>query len=119
MNKFKFKNSFAFVNRLDESQRVITKYPDRVPIICEKNPSCKDAPEIDKTKYLVPRDLTMGQFMYVIRKRIKLGPEKGLFLFVNEKIPASTQQINEIYHKDRDPDGFLYISYATENTFGN
>lgn len=118
MSKFKFKNTFPFVNRLDESQRILAKYPDRIPIICEKNSSCKDAPEIDKTKYLVPIDLTMGQFMYVIRKRIKLGPEKGLFLFINEKIPASTHLINEIYHTHRDSDGFLYISYATENTFG-
>jgi GABA(A) receptor-associated protein len=114
----KFKNSFSFTYRIEESQRVIKKYPDRVPIICEKNSSCKDAPDIDKTKYLVPVDLTVGQFMYVIRKRVRLAPEKAIFLFVNEKIPASTQRINEIYHKDADADGFLYISYSTENTFG-
>jgi GABA(A) receptor-associated protein len=119
MSNFKFKNSFPFSNRLDESQRVMEKYSDRVPIICEKNTSCRDAPNIDKTKYLVPRDLTIGQFMYVIRKRIKLGPEKGLFLFINEKILPSSLCINEIYHSEKDIDGFLYISYATENTFGN
>lgn len=118
MSKFKFKNSFSFSNRLDEAQRIIEKYPDRIPIICEKNPSCKNAPNIDKTKYLVPTDLTVGQFIYVIRKRIKLGPEQGLFIFINDKIPPSSQNINEIYYNDKDLDGFLYINYATENTFG-
>jgi GABA(A) receptor-associated protein len=118
MSKFKFKNSFYFTDRLEESQRMLRKFPDRVPIICEKNPSCREAPNIDKTKYLVPKDLTIGQFIYVIRNRMSLGAEKGLFLFVNDKIPYSTQYINEVYHTDRDADGFLYISYATENTFG-
>ena len=26
--------------------------------------------DIDKCKYLVPKDMTMGQFLFVIRKRI-------------------------------------------------
>ena len=30
-----------------------------------------DISDIDKQKYLVPADLTVGQFVYVIRKRIK------------------------------------------------
>jgi len=114
----KFKNSYSLASRIAESQRIMAKYPDRIPIICEKNPACKDAPEIDKIKYLVQRDLTIGQFIYVIRKRIKIGPEKGLFLFVNQKIPSSTQQISDTYNYERDSDGFLYFSYSIENTFG-
>ena len=41
-----------------------------------------DIAEIDKKKYLVPMDLTVGQFVYVIRKRIKLSPEKVGFVYV-------------------------------------
>lgn len=44
---------------------------------------------IDKKKYLVPADLTVGQFVYVIRKRIKLSPEKAIFIFVNEILPPT------------------------------
>lgn len=40
-------------------------------MICEKAEK-SDIPEIDKRKYLVPADLTVGQFVYVIRKRIML-----------------------------------------------
>jgi GABA(A) receptor-associated protein len=43
-----------------------------------------DIATIDKKKYLVPADLTVGQFVYVIRKRIKLSPEKAIFIFVDE-----------------------------------
>ena len=43
--------------------------------------------ELDKKKYLVPSDLTVGQFYFLIRKRIHLRPEDALFFFVNNVIP--------------------------------
>jgi GABA(A) receptor-associated protein len=60
-----------------------------VPVICEKADRSGDIPDIDKKKYLVPADLTVGQFHYVIRKRIKLAPEKALFLFCSNTIPPN------------------------------
>jgi GABA(A) receptor-associated protein len=114
-----FKQEFKFQDRLDESRRVLNKYPDRIPIICERSSAAiKDCPIIDKRKYLVPRDLTIGQFIYVIRKRLCMPPEKTLFLFVKKTIPSTTNLINEVYHKYKDDDGYLYISYAQENVFG-
>ena len=40
-------------------------------------------------RYLVPADLTVGQFIYVIRKRIKLPPERAIFIFVDNVIPPT------------------------------
>lgn len=40
-------------------------------------------------RYLVPSDLTVGQFVYVIRKRIKLSPERAIFIFVRNILPPS------------------------------
>jgi len=114
-----FKHEFKFQDRLDEARRVLSKYPDRIPIICERSlTATRDCPIIDKRKYLVPRDLTMGQFLYVVRKRLLLPPEKALFLFVKNTIPATTSQVNEVYQRYKDEDGYLYITYAQENTFG-
>jgi hypothetical protein len=31
----------------------------------------------------VPQDLTVGQFVYVIRKRIKIRPEKAVYVFID------------------------------------
>ncbi len=46
-------------------------------------------PDIDKAKYLVPSDLTVGQFVYVIRKRIKVTPEQAVFMFVKNVLPPT------------------------------
>lgn len=59
-----------------------------VQVICEKADR-SDIPDIDKKKYLVPADLTVGQFVYVIRKRIKLSPEKAIFIFINNVLPPT------------------------------
>lgn len=40
-------------------------------------------------RYLVPADLTVGQFVYVIRKRIKLSAEKAIFIFVDNALPPT------------------------------
>jgi len=114
-----FKSEFKFKDRLDEAIRVLTKYPDRIPIICERSlTAARDCPIIDKRKYLVPYDLTMGQFLYVIRKRLYLPPEKALFLFVKNTIPATSSLMNDVYQRYKDEDGYLYIIYTQENTFG-
>eukprot|EP00494_Astrolonche_serrata_P022400 UN22657 len=44
-------------------------------------------------RFLVPADLTVGQFVYVIRKRIKLQPEQAIFLFVNTTVPPTGRLI--------------------------
>lgn len=115
--KSKWRENFDLKKRKSESLRIKNKYPTRIPIICEKN-SQSDVPDLDKNKYLVPPDLTVGQFLYVIRKRIKLTPEKGLFLFIDNTIPSSSEIISKIYKDYQNEDGFLYIIYSGENTFG-
>lgn len=117
----KFKSQYTFQERLEETRRVMGKYPDRIPIICEKinDSKNKDLPIIEKIKYLVPKDLTMSQFLYVIRNRMKLSPEKAIFLFIdNSTIPSSSATILNIYSQYKDSDGFLYITYSGENVFG-
>ena len=115
---YSFKNEYSFQKRYQESKRVLAKYPDRIPIICERSLKSRDCPLIDKKKYLVPRNLTIGQFLFVIRNRLKLHPETALFLFVNNTIPPTSSLIEQIYYKHKDDDDFLYLSYSQENIFG-
>jgi hypothetical protein len=82
-----------------------------IQVICEKVEK-SDIATIDKKKYLVPADLTVGQFVYVIRKRIKLSPEKAIFIFVDEVLPPTAALMSSIYEEHKDEDGFLYITYV-------
>ena len=112
---FKEKNDFE--KRCGEAENITTKYPDRVPIIVEKHHTCK-LKDIDKCKYLVPKDMTMGQFIYIIRKRIDLESSQSLFVTINGLLVASSESICNVYNDKKDEDGFLYIVYTSENTFG-
>ncbi|KAG2645664.1 hypothetical protein PVAP13_2KG436800 [Panicum virgatum] len=91
MAKTCFKMEHELEKRQSESARIRDKYPDRIPVIVEKAGKT-DVPEIDKKKYLVPADLTVGQFIYVVRKRIKLSPEKAIFVFVKNTLPPTEQR---------------------------
>ena len=117
-----FRGSMPADQRKAESSRVLEKYPDRVPIICERaachNTGSAMVPKLDKTKFLVPQDLTAGQFIYVIRKRLQLPPSQSLFIFIDGCIPPSSELLHSIYTRHKDGDGFLYVSYSGENTFG-
>lgn len=114
-----FKYKYSYDDRFNESHRVLLLYPDRIPIICERSSKANnECPIIDKNKYLAPKELTIGQFIYVIRKRLKIESEKGLFLFINEIMPCSSSLIGEIYELYKDKDNFLYITYSFENVFG-
>ncbi|CAL5432662.1 unnamed protein product [Camellia sinensis] len=117
MAKSLFKQEHDLEKRRAEAGRIREKYPDRIPVIVEKAER-SDIPNIDKKKYLVPADLTVGQFVYVIRKRIKLSAEKAIFIFVDNVLPPTGSIMSSIYDEKKDEDGFLYITYSGENTFG-
>ncbi|KAN0040265.1 hypothetical protein ACTA71_012155 [Dictyostelium dimigraforme] len=114
-----FKNDHPLDKRREVAERIRSKYLDRIPVIVEKAPR-SDAPDIDKKKYLVPADITVGKFVYEIRKHMtKVSAEKAIYLFVNNTIPPTAALISQIYERYKDEDGFLYITYSGENTFGD
>lgn len=112
-----FKRTFSFDKRKKESTRILLKYPDRIPVIVE-NKANSSLPPIDKHKYLSPSDLTFGQFIYVIRKRLVLKPEDALYLFVNNSLIPNSTLLRQVYREHKDEDGFLYVSICSESTFG-
>lgn len=113
-----FHREHSFEKRIEESTRILKKYPDRIPIIVQRIKNNTDIPDIDKKKYLVPNDLTIGQFIYIIRKRIKLEPEQAIFTYINNIIPPISSLISQLYNEQKDEDGFLYIEFSGESTFG-
>ena len=104
--------------RKAESASIMQKYPNRIPVIVTRSEGSR-VNDIDKKKFLIPTDLTIGQFVHVIRKRIKAKPEEGIFVFVGKNIlPPTASLVSTIYNEHKDEDGFLYMVYSAENTFG-
>jgi len=113
-----FKKKHTLEERKTESAKIIKKYEGRIPVIVTKDSKCK-LDEMDRNKFLAPGDLTLGQFMYVIRKRINLKETESIFMFVNETVLAPTSHtMNALYEQYKDEDGFLYFVYCNENVFG-
>lgn len=104
--------------RKEEATNVRIKYPDRAPVIIERLHG-SDIDDLDKRKFLVPSDLTIGQLIWIIRKRVKLPAEKALYVYVNRTIPVASTSVGEVYEEHKDEDSFLYICYSGESTFGN
>jgi GABA(A) receptor-associated protein len=91
--------------------------------------------------------MPVGQFIFILRSRLHLSPGIALFVFVNNTLPqtgelcilgcflsclipllklqicnfavAAAQLMGSVYesYKDED-DGFLYMCYSSEKTFG-
>lgn len=118
-SKKSFKQIHSFEKRLRESSRIRSKYPERVPVIVEKEFNSHII-DLDKNKYLVPDELTIGQLIYVIRKRIKLPSEKTIFIFIDGKTLAPTSALlSNVYEEHKNEDGFLYVTYSGQDSFGN
>src|SRR5690349_21827896 len=83
-----FKSEYSLEARKKEYKRIQGQYPDRIPVICERARNSA-IPDIDKKKYLIPADFTVGHLMFTIRKRINLPSEQALFLFIHGRIPAN------------------------------
>ena len=113
-----FQEEYTFEYRKREFLKIIKKYPNRIPVIVEKNIKCDKLIDIKKKKYLVPNELNISSLIYLIRKNMKLDPSQSLFLMTNSKILNHNKPISDTYEENKSEDGFLYIYYTSENTFG-
>ena len=115
---YDFKSAHPLRKRLEEADKVLEKFPTMVPIIIQARPGCT-LPDIDKHKYIVPGEMVMSQFMILIRRRLKLDKNKGIFVFVGKNtLPKSSSLLCDLYKEHMESDKFLYITYTDENTFG-
>ncbi|KAH0936488.1 hypothetical protein HID58_013605, partial [Brassica napus] len=97
-----FKSEHPLERRQIEASRTRDKYPDRMKcmlqVIVEKAERSLMFPiSTRKIQYLVPDDLTVGQFVN------------------NECLYMYLCSCND---ENKDEDGFLYMTYSGENTFG-
>ena len=115
-----FKSKYTYEQRKIESGQVRSKNPGKCPVIIQRYHTENKIEEIDRNKFLVPNDMTIHGLMIVIRKRIKVLDEtQALYLFTEKgSIFTSNFLVSQIYDTYVDTDGYLYLFYNSENTFG-
>lgn len=94
------------------------KYPDHIPILVKtKDKSI----ELQNPKFLVKKDITVGQFLYSLRKRCIRGLQstEAIHIFINDKLPPTASVLASFYERERNPENdMLEIYICKENTFG-
>jgi GABA(A) receptor-associated protein len=145
---WQYKHEHSLEQRRFESERIRRRYPDRIPVIVQplssssssssssilstslfrsfssssSSSSCNEITlaRLDNEKFLVPSELSFGQFAYNIRRRLRLRAEHALFFYIGlcGKQPILSSTMEVLYNENKDPDGFLYVCYADEKVFG-
>ncbi|XP_067313394.1 microtubule-associated proteins 1A/1B light chain 3C [Pseudorasbora parva] len=119
MEMMPFKQRKCLATRKDEVCTIRSKFPNKLPVIVERYLREKKLPLLDKTKFLVPNELTLGQFLSLLRSKIVLETSQALYLLISGKnMSCLSTCMGEVYSQFRDPDGFLYITYASQDMFG-
>jgi GABA(A) receptor-associated protein len=116
----KFKEDHSFEERFDQSQKILRKFPDRVPVVVERSPSGPFIGELQKTKFLLPHDATVAGFMNTLRRQVVANSSDGFYMFCGNKnvLLSGSNTFLHLYANYKDDDGFLYMVYAGENVFG-
>ena len=101
-----------------EAARVRERFPDRVLIVITRR-AITD-PKMDKSKFVVPRDLTIGNLLLVVRRRVMLRSSDALFLFPVEskQMLSAATTVGQAADAHAERSGVLYLGYTQENAFG-
>ena len=110
--------------RAGESNRILSKFPDKIPIIVESSDK-ELIKQMKKNKFLSPYDISVSHFMYSIRRQLNLNASQALFLFCDGSLINGTSLMGKIYEDynsknniKENSDKFLYVQVSKENTFG-
>merc|ERR1711874_429556 len=98
-----FKERRGYALRVKDVEQIRTEHPSKVPCIIERFSGEKQLPVLVK----------------IIRRRLQLHPAQAFFLLVNDSTLAPVSMpMSELYRKEMDQDGFLYLVFASQETFG-
>ncbi|XP_050314766.1 microtubule-associated proteins 1A/1B light chain 3C-like isoform X2 [Anthonomus grandis grandis] len=105
--------------RKEEVMAIRNRFPNKIPVIVQKYWKDNQLPQLDKSKFLVPQDITMSQFQTIIRNRMRMNQNQALYLLVNDRSMLSLSlTLGEVYSEHAGPNGFLYVTYASQEVFG-
>ena len=114
-----YRKNVSFDERKLKASLILKQHTDRIPVVVECSEQLQAVHPLKKNKFIVPFELTLAQFIFVIRKHMKLDPSYAIFVFINNKLHPTTSIMGDLYANQKEEDGFMYLDVFQESTFGN
>jgi hypothetical protein len=97
-----------------EFDDIIARHPAKIPIIIQVDKELEPLYK-SKRKVLVYHDYTASELMAFIRMKMRLPTNKGIFLFVDNKMISGSQRLYDVWdNKNR----FMFVRVVQESVFG-
>jgi len=123
-NNKKFKDLYTTDERIAESNRILAKYPNYIPVIID----CSEKlGQLKKQKFLVPSEVSASHLLHSVRKQFETKKSDAIFMFCDDILLCPTTMMGNIYNEykiknkltgDGQSDMFLYIDMNLESVFG-
>lgn len=114
-----YQNKFTYIERVQKSNKLLQEFPNNVPVIIERYPRETLLPRIQNRQFLVPKEVTVAYLINILKSRLGRYSRHSIWLYAgNTVLQCRFSTIAEIYNKYRSLDGFLYLQYSGEETFG-
>jgi len=104
----------------EKGKCVRERNPGRVPIILiplRQNTK----PKLSEIKFLVPESMSFSHFVSSVRRHLSMSSEIGLYFYVGngKSMPITNSLMSDIDSQHQSKDGFVYVYYDLESSFGS
>ena len=128
-SKYKDEDGFLYLNfsydttkNKEASEKMLKSFPNKVPIIMNKNPNYPDIKTISTSKFLLEKSMTMEKIKsYIMKNYLTEGLEFFNITATSNYIPLlDSELLSDVYNKYKDEyDGFLYLYYSYDFSINN
>ena len=115
-------NDTSFLTKTKEerksiSDHLLNNYPNMVPIHISRKFNYEK--KIKKNKFLTPRNMTLNNFILIIRQKIIIDQYKSLCICHKDKLLNINDTLGFLFDNYKNKtDNILYLFYITETSFG-
>ena len=105
--------------RKKDCAKIMSIYPNKIPVVIDKNPNFPNSVNITKNKLIISEDFTVSELLKtIIQKYLPINSEQDITLYVTPaNIPISASGDMKTFYKTyKDEDGFLYLKYSTKTS---
>ena len=105
--------------RKEKLDKLISKNPNKIPIIFEKHMESKLKIDNEDAKFISTKNIKLAEFTKQLRDMWKLKEDTSLFFSCGNKMMLKPDVfIGDLYEQFKEKDGYLYIQYREVESFG-